>query len=74
MHVHDPVRLSEHGPVRIDHCGCGAVHLHVGPMTLRLEVASFLALAEAVVHARHQLTVHWRRGGRPLVNQAQGDA
>lgn len=74
MHIHDPSTLAERGPVRIAHCECGTIHLHIGPVSLRLELASFWALSDAVVSAREQLTLQWASGGRSVGREARGDA
>ena len=53
-HCH-PIPLA-HGPVgQVEACTCGAVRLSVGPLTLRFEVASFLALVDLLEHARERL-------------------
>ena len=53
-HCH-PIPLA-HGPVgQVEACTCGAVRLSVGPLTLRFEVASFLALDDLLEHARERL-------------------
>lgn len=74
MHVHDPKTLVERGPVRIAHCNCGAIHLHIGPVSLRLELASFWALGEAIIVAREKLTAQWATGSRPVSQESFGDA
>jgi len=38
--------LAQQGPVRIDLCGCGQVHVSIGPLTVRL--------APTVMHALHE--------------------
>jgi hypothetical protein len=53
-HCH-PIPLA-HGPVgQVEACTCGAVRLSVGPVTLRFEVASFLALVGLLERARERL-------------------
>lgn len=39
--------LADVPPVRVEKCGCGHVHLTLGPVTLRLEPAVFEALVQA---------------------------
>jgi len=47
MHCH-PQRLAAQGPIRIDLCSCGQVHLSVGPTTIRLAPSVVRALGEAL--------------------------
>jgi hypothetical protein len=61
-HCH-PIPLA-HGPVgQVEACTCGAVRLSVGPLTLRFEAASFLALVDLLEQARERLLCG---GARPL--------
>ena len=41
-------RLAAHGPIRVDLCSCGQVHVSVGPTTLRLAPAVVRALGETL--------------------------
>jgi hypothetical protein len=74
MSTHDSMTLAERGPVRIASYSCGAIHLPVGPVSLRLEMASFWALSDAVISARQQLTLQWASGRHPIGREARGDA
>ena len=41
-------RLAARGPIRIDLCSCGQVHLSIGPTTVRLAPAVVRALGDAL--------------------------
>lgn len=43
-----PRRLAARGPIRIDLCSCGQVHLSIGPTTVRLAQPVVRALGEAL--------------------------
>ncbi|MCK6520072.1 hypothetical protein L6R49_01415 [Myxococcota bacterium] len=61
-HCH-PIPLAQ-GPVGlVEACTCGAVRLSVGPVTLRFEATSFLALVDLMERARERLLCG---GVRPL--------
>lgn len=47
--------LAQGGPVRVEHCGCGAVHLTIGPMTLRLDRGVTQDLSDSLAAALTQL-------------------
>jgi|GEM_PF-6892262 len=67
MHTHTPNRrLVDGGAVSVDLCDCGAVHLHISAITLRMEVGSFLQLVDAFVLARRRLLQQWQAGERVM--------
>lgn len=39
----------------VELCSCGSVHLGIGPMTLRIEPATFERFADVIVEARQRL-------------------
>jgi hypothetical protein len=41
-------RLAARGPIRIDLCSCGQVHVSIGPTTMRLAPPVLRALSEAL--------------------------
>lgn len=43
-----PQTLASQGPVRIDLCGCGQVHLSISALTVRLSPAVARLLGEAL--------------------------
>lgn len=43
-----PQRLAAQGPIRIDLCSCGQVHLSVGPTTIRLAPSVVRALGDVL--------------------------
>ena len=43
-----PRRLAARGPIRIDLCSCGQVHLSIGPTTVRLAQPVVRALGDAL--------------------------
>jgi hypothetical protein len=43
-----PQRLAAHGPIRIDRCRCGQVHMSIGPTTIRLAPAVLRSLGDAL--------------------------
>lgn len=58
------IRLATRGAATIDTCSCGAVHVTLGPATLRLTAEGFDDLVELVGEASEQLT---RRAGARVV-------
>ncbi len=48
--------LARNAMGSVEGCSCGAVHLCLGPFTLRLEVPAFLALGELILQAHQGLT------------------
>jgi hypothetical protein len=65
MSEHRCRTLAQQGPVRIDLCGCGQVHVSIGPLTVRLALTVMHALREtlddAIAHlpaANHELELH----------------
>lgn len=60
MHVQDCRRqeLSRSGFARVELCSCGAVHLTVGAVTLRLCPTALSGLASVMEDAVRELTHH----------------
>lgn len=50
-----PQRLAAHGPIRIDLCSCGQVHVSIGPTTVRLAQPVARALGDALRTAMARL-------------------
>ena len=48
-------RLAHHASFSVDECDCGALHLTIGYVTLRLEVCAYREMAAAVTEALNQL-------------------
>ncbi|HZP44385.1 MAG TPA: hypothetical protein VFB15_01930 [Candidatus Binataceae bacterium] len=44
-------RLAQRGSFLVDDCACGAVHLTIGYLTIRLERAAYAEMAEAIGEA-----------------------
>jgi len=48
----NPTNLSSNGPFRVDLCDCGSIHVHLGPVMVRLtpdalpHLTAVLALAD----------------------------
>lgn len=53
--THSGHTLARQGPIRIDLCGCGQVHLSIGPLTVRLAPAVMQALRETLDAAAARL-------------------
>ena len=47
--------LARQGPIRIDLCACGQVHVSIGPVTVRLAPAVLQALRETLDDAATRL-------------------
>ncbi len=47
--------VAQQGPIRIDVCGCGQVHVSIGPLTVRLAPAVLQALRETLDDATDRL-------------------
>lgn len=47
--------LAEAAIGSIEICSCGSIHVGVGPVVVRVEVAAFLAFAAVVAQARARL-------------------
>lgn len=43
-----PVNLAANGAARLDRCSCGCLHLHLGPVMLRLTPEVLPGLAEVL--------------------------
>jgi hypothetical protein len=52
-HASRPV--AQQGPIRVDLCGCGQVHLSIGPLTVRLAPALLQTLRETLAVAATRL-------------------
>jgi hypothetical protein len=50
-----PQRLAAHGPIRIDLCSCGQIHVSIGPTTVRLAQSVARALGDALRTAMARL-------------------
>jgi hypothetical protein len=57
-------RLAEHASLSVDACDCGAIHLTIGFVTLRLDPHAFRELATTVREAAS----HLQRSDRPVVH------
>ena len=67
-------RLIDAGGLAVDLCDCGSIHLHMASITLRIEVASFLRMVDALVIARQRLLTQWQRGERVMPGHDQNVA
>jgi hypothetical protein len=45
----------------IERCHCGAIHLTIGAVTLRLQSEAFLAIADTIAHGATALVLHQSR-------------
>lgn len=50
-----PQALARRGAIRVDLCGCGQVHVTVGPITLRLAHADYLTFCDTLLAAIREL-------------------
>ena len=48
-------RLAERAPFSVDECDCGAVHVTIGYVTMRLDPCAYREMAAAVIEALPQL-------------------
>jgi hypothetical protein len=48
-------RLAERGAFNVDECDCGAIHLTIGCLTLRLDPAAYGELVEAIADSLQNL-------------------
>jgi hypothetical protein len=53
-------RLAHRAPFSVEKCECGALHLTIGYVTLRLEVCAYREMAAAVSEALDELPVQRR--------------
>ncbi|HEY1851625.1 MAG TPA: hypothetical protein VGG60_11415 [Candidatus Binataceae bacterium] len=53
-------RLAERGSFSVDECACGALHLTIGYVTMRLESCAYRELAAAMIEALAQLPLQDR--------------
>jgi len=54
-------RLAAEGQNAVDVCGCGAIHLTVGPVTIRLEAEAYRELASTISAGASRLDSHRMR-------------
>lgn len=54
--IHELRLLARLGNTRVEQCSCGAVHLHVGSITLRLDPERATDLAHALASAAKEFT------------------
>lgn len=47
-------RLAENDIATVDACDCGAIHLHLGALSLRFTATAFDALAQVLETARNR--------------------
>lgn len=50
-----PQTLAQDGTMRVDLCGCGQVHVSLGPFTVRLDRAHYLRLCDTLLTAVRKL-------------------
>lgn len=50
-----PQTLAQDGAMRVDVCGCGQIHVTMGPFTVRLDRAHYLRLCDTLLAAVRQL-------------------
>jgi hypothetical protein len=48
-------RLAERGSFNVDECDCGAIHLTLGCLTLRLDPSAYGELVEAIAESLESL-------------------
>jgi hypothetical protein len=53
-------RLAECGSFAVDECDCGAIHITIGYVTMRLDPRAYRELARAILEALDHLSVHQR--------------
>jgi hypothetical protein len=51
-----PQMLAHEGWVRVDLCGCGQVHVSIGPFTVRLAPAQYRTLSDTLQAATARLS------------------
>ena len=66
-----PNTLAAHGVIRVDLCGCGHVHVSIGPFTVRLAQAQYRTLCETLQRASRQLPQGPETLPRPLHERRQ---
>ncbi|MFT3697868.1 MAG: hypothetical protein QM831_32305 [Kofleriaceae bacterium] len=52
----------------VEHCNCGAVHVTIGAVTLRLSPSAIAPLAETLADAATALVIERARGSHPNVD------
>lgn len=50
-----PRPLAERHLIRVDLCDCGQLHVHIGPVTLRLHRAQYRVLCSTLLAAMQEL-------------------
>ena len=50
-----PRALARQGTIRVDLCGCGQVHVAIGPITVRLASDDYRTLCETLLAAARHL-------------------
>ncbi|MDQ3369807.1 MAG: hypothetical protein M3680_30685 [Myxococcota bacterium] len=63
-HDHRTV-LAAHPTALVERCGCGAIHVTIGAITLRLQPDAFLAIAAALEGAARSMVLAPLGGGHP---------
>ncbi len=53
-------RLAQRASFSVDECECGALHITIGYVTMRLEACAYREMAAAVAEALNQLPVQDR--------------
>ena len=53
----DPVDIAHQGQLRVRACGCGALHLDLGPFTVRMERTAMGELRDLLHTALHRLAL-----------------
>lgn len=61
-----PQILAAHGGIRVELCGCGQVHVSIGPFTVRLPQAQYRSLCETLLRASRRLPPGRETLPRPL--------
>jgi hypothetical protein len=60
-HVHDRIPLAVHPACVVERCGCGAIHLTIGAVTLRLQSEAFVAIADTIADGATALALREAR-------------
>lgn len=54
---HLRVQLTAHPMCAVERCACGAIHLTIGAVTLRLQREAFVAIADPIADAARRLVI-----------------
>jgi hypothetical protein len=54
---HFRVALAAHPMASVERCACGAIHLTIGAVTLRLQADAFVSIAEPIADAARRLVI-----------------